>query len=169
MGMDGSCSSSASQPHTGTGTQRDGEALLPSPGFISGQEGHLCRTDESLPYCNPPWSYRTLQAPQRPLAANPRFCPGLLKPGPTGAGAGTRPTDCSGPFNTRPGKWLADQQPGEQGNAGEGSTGKQGTWLLLSSFPSALQTANHTRMEPRAGHTPILSSLTGLRAAIQKR
>ena len=35
-------------------------------------------------------------------------------------------------------KWLADEQPGEQGPAGEGSTGKQGMWLLLSSFPSAL-------------------------------
>jgi len=95
----------------------------------------LCRTDRSLPYYNLHWSYRTLEAPQRPLAANPRFCPRLLSPGPTAA-AGTRPTDCSGPFNTQPWKWLADQQPGEQGNAGEGSTGKQGTWLLLYSFPS---------------------------------
>ena len=37
------------------------------------------------------------------------------------------------------GKVEADQQPGEQGYIGEDSTGKQGTWLLLYSFPSALQ------------------------------
>ena len=40
MAMDGGCSSSASQPHTGTGTQRDREVLLSSPAFISLQEYH---------------------------------------------------------------------------------------------------------------------------------
>ena len=39
MGMDGSCSSSASQPHMRTETHQDSEMLLSSPTFIFQQEG----------------------------------------------------------------------------------------------------------------------------------
>ncbi|XP_031409715.1 uncharacterized protein LOC109366575 isoform X3 [Meleagris gallopavo] len=62
-------------------------------------------------------------------------------------------------LNTRQGKGLVDEQASEQGHAGEGSTWKQGTWLLLHSFPSALQMGICTRWNQR-GHTPILSPLS---------
>lgn len=51
-------------------------------------------------------------------------------------------------FHTWPWKWLADLKPGEKGNAGEGSPGTLGTWLLLSCASSALQMGIPTKMEP---------------------
>lgn len=56
------------------------------------------------------------------------------------------------------GKVEADQQPGEQGYTGEGNTGNQSTWLLLYSFPSALQMGICTKMEPEQ-NTCISSAL----------
>lgn len=99
-----------------------------------------------------------MEAPQDPLFLPQTFCSALLSPDST-VGAGTTLPDCSGCVNMAlltqhlspkwPRKPFSDQQPGEQACAGEGSTGKQGRKLLLSSFPSALQMGIRTEMEPK--------------------
>ena len=102
------------------------------------------RTDKSAPdrtHSRHPESYPRTPSP------TPMFSAAFLSHGPT-AGAGITPPDCSGPFHTWPWQWLADLQHGEQCCAGEGSTGKQGRRLLLSSLPSALQVGICTNMEP---------------------
>ena len=104
----------------------------------------LFRSDKSAPDRTHP---RHTESSPRTPSPTPMFSTASLSHGPT-AGAGTTPTDCSGPFHTWPWQWLADLQHGEQCCAGEGSTGKQGRRLLLSSLPSALQVGIRTNMEP---------------------
>ena len=82
----------------------------------------------------------TMAALQDRPALATAFDTTLLSPGST-AGTGTRLADCSGPFHTQPWKCLVDQQPGEQGSTGEGSTG---SCFFVASLPcKELHTHRH--------------------------
>ena len=63
--------------------------------------------------------------------------------------------------------WLADEQPSEQGHAGEGREQQLGMRLLLCCFPSSLQTNTQAKLEPDL--EDYNSALTALTMLFKKR
>jgi len=182
MGMDGGCCSLAapSLPHIHTweqGHNRTTRHSCPHLHSSPDKKATLYRIDKSAPNYIPPWSYRTLEAPQRPLAANPRLCPGLPSSGPS-AGAGTGPNDCGASFHN-PNVLGTQAAPQRHGNDRQTSNmvsraalvrAAQGSRAGGCSFlPSHLPCRWASDKDgTRAGHTPFFSSLTGFHA-IQNR